>query len=238
MNSIQVRRSFIAAACVLGLGVVAPRCLAADQAKPVSVPMATRAPRGAVVLFDGTEASLKANWYKRRTKEDANWTVSAEGFATPAKVDITSKQEFGDCFLHVEFCEPMTGGGNAGVGLQGRYEIQILNSYGQKPEEHNCGAFYSQKKPIVMASKRAGEWQTFDIVFRAPRFDANGQVVEKARATVFQNGILVQNNEEFNGPTGIQYEELKGEVTTGPIVLQGDHDAVQYRNIWINPIQP
>ena len=147
-----------------------------------------------------------------------------KGVATPNHRDIVSKQEFGDCYLHVEFCEPMTGGGNSGVGMEGRYEIQILNSYGKKPQAHECGAFYSQTPPKVNASKPAGQWQTFDIFFRTPRFDDSGKLLEKARATVYQNGILIQEDQEFKGPTGIQYGQYKGEVPKGPIVLQGDHD--------------
>ena len=119
--------------------------------------------------------------------------------------------------------------------MQGRYEVQILNSYGKKPDVHECGASTSQTPPKVVASKPAGKWQTFDIFFRAPRFDTNGKVVENARATVYQNGILIQQDAEFKGPTGIQYEEYKDEATQGPIVLQGDHDAVQFRNVWILP---
>ena len=88
-----------------------------------------------------------------------------KGVATPNKRDISSKQEFGDCYLHVEFREPLQGSGNSGVGMQGRYEIQILNSYGKKPEAHQCGAIYSQTPPKVIASKPAGEWQTYDIFF-------------------------------------------------------------------------
>ena len=94
---------------------------------------------------------------------------------------------------------------------------------------------YSQTPPRVIASKPAGEWQTFDIFFRAPRFDANGKLVENARATVYQNGVLIHKNEEFKGPTGIQYEQYKDEAAKGPIVLQGDHDPVQFRNVWVLP---
>jgi hypothetical protein len=87
----------------------------------------------------------------------------------------------------------------------------------------------------VIASKPAGKWQTYDIFFRAPRFDAKGKLVENARATVYQNGALIHQDAEFKGPTGIQYEQYKTEAAKGPIVLQGDHDAVQFRNVWIVP---
>ncbi len=87
----------------------------------------------------------------------------------------------------------------------------------------------------MIASKPAGQWQTFDIFFRAPRFDTDGKVVDKARATVYQNGILLHEDAEIQGPTGIQYEQYKGEAPKGPIVLQGDHDTVKFRNVWIVP---
>ena len=96
---------------------------------------------------------------------------------------------------------------------------------------------YSQKAATRNASRRPGEWQTYDIIFRAPRFDAaTKQVTEKPRATIFHNGVLVQNNAEFTGMTGIQYGEYKAMAPTGPLVLQGDHDAVQFRNVWVVPL--
>lgn len=225
-------------------GLAAVRQDAAPQ--PVAVPLPTRPPDGAIVLMDEKEDTLKANWFRRGSKEPAAWEVSPDGAATtpehPKQHDITSREEFGDSYVHLEFRCPADGdgkpigSGNSGVGLQGRYEVQILNSYGQQPEAHQCGALYSQKAPRVIASRKAGEWQTYDIVFRAPRFDADGKVTEQARATVFQNGIVVQNNEAFNGPTGIQYGDFPGEVKAGPMVLQGDHERVSYRNIWVVPL--
>jgi hypothetical protein len=221
--------------CVRAQNAAAPKQL-------VAIPLPTAPPAGAVTLFTGKADQLAANWYKRGTSDAPTWTVDSSGAISPQKSDITSKAEFGDCYLHVEFRPTLDeqgktrGGGNAGVGLQGRYEIQILDSYGAQPEAHGCGAFYSQKQPRVNACKKASEWQSFDIVFRAPRLDADGKVTEKARATVFQNGVVIHDNEEFNGPTGIQYGEFKGEVAAGPIVLQGDHDPVQFRNIWVVPL--
>jgi len=211
---------------------------AAAQTKdniPVNPTLSVKPPEGAIVLFDGKAEQMRENWCARRSTNAPGWTVDDKGIATPNKRDISTKQEFGDCCLHVEFCEPLKGKGNSGVGMQGRYEVQILNSFGKKPEAHECGAFYGQVQPKVIASKPAGEWQTYDIFFRAPRFDANGAVIEKSRATVYQNGNLIHQDEEFKGPTGIQYEQYKGEVPTGPIVLQGDHDTVQFRNVWIVP---
>lgn len=215
------------------------------EAAPAVFSLAARAPKGAFVLISGKPEEMKANWYKRRSTDPAPWTYDEHGATLPStspKVDITSKQEFGDCYVHAEFRSltgpdgKVLGGGNSGVGLMGRYEVQILNSYGRPVESHECGALYSQKAPLVNACKPGGEWQTYDIIFRTPRFDNAGKVIEQARATVFQNGILVQNNEEFKGPTGIQYEVYKSEAKTGPLVLQGDHDPVQFRNVWVAPL--
>ncbi len=207
---------------------------------PVDFP--TKPPKGAVLLFTGDPAQIGANWTERYAPQTpAKWPVDKKGVATPEGHDITSRQSFGDCYLHAEFMIPKPGaskpahGGNAGFALQGRYEIQVFDSYGKAPESHGSGALYSQKAALVNASKPAGEWQTYDIIFRAPRFGADGAVTEQAHATVFQNGILVQNNEAFTGPTGIQYSEYKGEAKTGPIVVQGNHDPIPIRNVWVVP---
>lgn len=223
-----------------GVGAVEPAALPPPENSVIMLP--TTPPPGAILLFTGKPEQITQNWIQRYTKNAAGWTVDAAGVATPDGHDINTRQEFGDCYLHVDFWEPVdahgnpAGGGNSGVGMQGRYEVQILNSYGHKPEEHECGALYSQKPPRVIASKPAGEWQTYDIIFRAPRYNQKNELTEKPRATVFQNGILVQNNEEFLGPTGIQYGELKGMPKTGPLTLQGDHDPVKFRNVWIVPL--
>lgn len=210
----------------------APVATAAQVPLPAAVRLGARPPMGATVLFTGKAEEITENWYKRYSKTPATWTVSEENGMTPVKSDITSKKEFGDCFVHVEFNCP-TGHGNAGVGLMGRYEVQIYNTFGEALTNQNGGAFYSQKAGKYNAAKKAGEWQSYDILFRAPRFGPDGKVTEPARASVFWNGVLVQNNEAFNGPTGIQYSEYKTEAPTGPIILQGDHDVVRYRNVWV-----
>ncbi|MBM3495849.1 MAG: DUF1080 domain-containing protein, partial [Armatimonadetes bacterium] len=220
------------AAWTVSCSLAAPQ----DAVEPVAVGLSAVAPKGAVVLFSGKADDIAANWMKRDGSGPSPWKAEA-GVMSPGEGDISTKAEFGDCYLHVEFrptvdAEGKTRGhGNAGVGMQGRYEIQILDSFGGKPESHGCGAFYSQKAPKVNACKKAGEWQSFDIIYRAPRLNEQGQVTERARATVFQNGILIHNNEDFAGPTGIQYGQFKGEAALGPIILQGDHDPVEFRNI-------
>jgi hypothetical protein len=245
------RRSHVtlAALCGLTVALAASGIPSASAEEAPSLPggsiplsISSKAPKGAIVLYSGKADELQNNWYERYTTKPAGWTVGPDGAANNNRHDITSKQEFGDCYLHVEFHEPVdaqgnpVGGGNSGVGLQGRYEVQIFNSYEQKPEEHGSGALYSQKAPLVSASLKPSEWQSFDIIFRAPRFDDSGKVVENPRATVFENGILVQNNEAFDGMTGIQYGQYHDMTKTGPIVLQGDHDKVQFRNVWIIPL--
>ena len=151
-------------------------------------------------------------------------------------IDLYSKEEFGDCEIHVEFC--VTKGSNSGVYVQGRYEVQILDSYGKaKIDEHDCGAIYQRWKdnkgyeghpPLVNASKAPGEWQSFDIYFRAPRFNAAGEKIENGRfLKVVQNGQVVQENVEVTGPTrGSRYVQ---DGPTGPIMLQGDHGPVAFR---------
>jgi hypothetical protein len=228
-------------ALVVGVSVSGAR--AADEPQPVTAGGILAAPpKDAIFLFSGKAEDITKNWLKRYTTDPAGWTVDADGVASNDKHDIESRQSFGDCYLHAEFRCPVDAAGNAvtdgnsGVGFEGRYEVQILNSYGKKPGPTECGAFYNEKPPRVIASKKAGEWQTYDIRFQAPRFDADGKVIEPARATVWQNGIQIHDNEAFTGPTGIQYGQYKGEVKTGPLILQGDHNPVQFRNVWIVPL--
>ena len=195
---------------------------------------------GIVVLFSGKPEQVAANWRKNMATQDAAWNVS-EGALQSGGGDIVSKQEFTDFQLHVEFkvpYEPDTkdqGRGNSGVGLQSHYEIQVLNSYGYaRPGKGDCGAVYSQYAPLLNACRPPGNWQTYDITFRAPRFGADGKVSEKARVTVIQNGITVQNNTEINGPTGIGGDRPLDK--PGPIYLQDHGHAVQFRNIWVLPL--
>ena len=163
-------RTWHPAAIVVLCGILAAATVSqvVTQSKdgiPVNPELSAKPPKGAIVLFGGKAEQIRNNWYARRSTDPAGWTVDDKGVATPNKRDISSKHEFGDCYLHVEFCEPREGSGNSGVGMQGRYEIQIMNSYGKQPEAHECGAFYSQKPPKVIASKPADKWQMFDIFF-------------------------------------------------------------------------
>ena len=155
--------------------------------------------------------------------------------------NIFTVLEHGDCELHVEFNVPK--GSNSGVYLQGRYEVQVFDSFGKaNPEFSDCGGIYARwineanvegHAPRVNASRKPGAWQSFDIKFRAPRFDTQGKKTANARFEwVRLNGVLVQENVEVTGPTRSAMDETK-EVASGPLMLQGDHGPVAYRNIRI-----
>ncbi|SRR5258705_5000506 len=160
-------------------------------------------------------------------------------------VNLISVPEFGDIELHLEFCIPKRS--NSGVYLMGRYEIQIYDSYGQKSEYPGmeCGGVYQRwingrgengHSPRVNASKPPGEWQSFDITFRAPRFDADGKKVSNAKfVKVVHNGKIIHENIDLTGPTrGAVWEDEK---PAGSIMLQGDHGPVAYRNFRVKTIQ-
>lgn len=205
----------------------------AKQPKPVPPPP------GAVVLFSGKGEEVAKNWRMFGTEKDGEWKV-VKGAMVSQKGNIVSKQEFTDFLLHVEFKVPYVpnekgqGRGNSGVGLQGWYEIQVLDSSGLKlPGTGDCGAVYSQAAPLVNACKPPLSWQTYDIIFRAPRF-VDGKLTEKARVTVFQNGILVQNNTEIQGATGIRGDRPIDK--PGPIYLQDHHNPTEFRQIWVVPL--
>jgi hypothetical protein len=199
--------------------------------EPVVVTAAS-VPSDAIVLFDGSNLD---QW-----KGGDQWEVQ-DGIATARKTSISTKQSFGDCQLHLEFATPSEvkgtgqGRGNSGVYLMERYEVQILDSYDNATYfDGQCGAVYKQQPPIVNACRKPGEWQTYDIIFEAPRFDESGNVAHPAVVTVLQNGVLVQNHFELQGSTSY-YEAPKYSKhdDKAPIQLQHHGNPVQFRNIWI-----
>ncbi len=203
-----------------------------------STSIATRPPRDALVLFDGSNLDA---WQSPQGGA-ARWKVR-DGYleTAPGTGPIESKKKFGDIQLHLEWASPNppdgTGQdrGNSGVFLMGQFEIQVLDSYkADTYADGQAGAIYGEYPPLFNASRPPGEWQTYDIAFRRPRFDNAGKLLEPARVTLFHNGILVQNNEEPFGPTSwLRWLPYKDEGDRGPISLQ-DHDhPVRYRNIWI-----
>ncbi|MCC6860131.1 MAG: DUF1080 domain-containing protein [Bryobacterales bacterium] len=201
-------------------------------------------PSDAIVLFDGKDLSRWVNRGKgpdRGKLLDARWTVR-DGYVEAAggAGDLVTKEKFGDCQLHIEWASPsLVDGtsqwrGNSGVLLMSRYEIQVLDSF-ENPTyaDGQAGAIYGQWPPLVNASRKPGEWQSYDIVFEAPRFEGD-KVVKPAYFTVFHNGVLVHNRQAAVGRMAHRvvgtYAPHDAEE---PLALQ-DHDVpVRYRNIWI-----
>ena len=197
-------------------------------------------PQDATVLFDGSNLDA---WTGRGDK--AQWLVADGAMQVNGTGDIQTRGEFGDCQLHVEWSAPAPakgdsqGRGNSGVFLFGRYEVQVLDSW-QNPTyaDGQAAALYGQKPPLLNASRKPGEWQTYDIYFRAPRFGADGAVQQPARVTVVHNGIVVQLDEALLGATAhraVAKYDRHGD--KGPIRLQDHGDPVRFRNLWVRPLQ-
>ena len=193
-------------------------------------------PQGAVVLFDGKDLS---KWQKRGGGEPG---FKVEDGAMVVKGgDIETRDKFGDFRLHVEFAPNDVGPGptgqargNSGVYLQNRYELQVLDSYGiKKMETGDCAGLYGQKPADKNMSKPPGQWQTYDITFRAARFE-DGKKVKPATVTVIWNGEKVHDNVELKGPSGGGDKES---AEPGGIRLQDHGNPVKYRNIWIVPLK-
>jgi hypothetical protein len=207
---------------------------------PIITPGRTSAdpPSDAIVLFDGRDLSR----WRSATGGPAKWIVR-DGYVevAPGTGDMETADKFGDVQLHIEWATPAVvkgegqERGNSGVFLMGHYEVQVLDSYDNKTYYHGqAGAVYKQYAPLVNASRKPGEWQTYDIIFHAPRFDEQGKVVDRARVTVLHNGVLIQNNVEIYGNT---YHDRPALYTAhGPeeaLRLQDHGNTVRYRNIWI-----
>jgi hypothetical protein len=193
------------------------------------------APPGAIVLFDGKNLD---HWVNQ------NWRLS-RGAMVASRGEQRSKESFGDCHLHVEWSEPVgikgqgQGRGNSGVFLMGMFEVQVLDSHGTETyADGQAASLYGQFPPRVNATRPPGEWNVYDIFFRAPRSE-EGKVTEPARITVVHNGFVVHNNVAFLGPTGhrdlAQYSRALPE--KGPIALQDHGNPVRFRNIWVVPTE-
>jgi Domain of Unknown Function (DUF1080) len=198
-----------------------------------------KAPSDAVVLFDGKDLSA----WVGKDGGAAKWKV-ADGYfeVVPKTGQIQTKQGFGSIQLHLEFREPSPAvgqdqdRGNSGVFLMGLYEIQVLDSYKSKTyADGQAGAVYGQYPPLVNASRQPGQWQTYDIIFHAPK-SADGKLVTKARVTVLHNGILVQDNVEIQGTTSTPTPEYKAGPDKLPLALQDHNHPVRYRNIWVREL--
>ncbi|MBX2892085.1 MAG: DUF1080 domain-containing protein [Saprospiraceae bacterium] len=203
----------------------------------------TKPPSDAIVLFNGTGFS---EWVSLKDSAAAvSWNLARDSSMTvqPGTGDIMTKRVFGDCQLHLEFRTPLVvkgegqGRGNSGVFLQDRYEVQVLDSYQNRTYSNGqCASIYKQTIPLVNACRPPGEWQTYDILFTAPRFNADGILLMPGRVTVIQNGVVVQMNTEIKGTTeyiGLPRTEAHGKA---PIRLQDHGDLVSYRNIWLREL--
>nr|WP_237055918.1 DUF1080 domain-containing protein [Lysobacter chinensis] len=217
-----------------------------DRPQPATVepgPAAAPAPVpvDAEVLFDGSDLSR----WRSAEGGPARWKVEDGHLeVAPGAGAIVSSRGFGDVQLHVEWMapEPATGRGqdrgNSGVFLMGRYEVQILDSYRNTTyPDGQAGAIYGQFPPRVNASRPPGEWQQYDIVFRAPRFDAEGRLQEPARMTVRHNGVLVQDGAVLTGPTAHRERPpYAAHPPRLPLLLQDHGSPVRFRNIWLREL--
>ena len=215
-------------------GIVWPEPAVVTPGKTDSDP-----PSDATVLFDGKDLSKWNNGDK--------WEIK-DGYAIVQKSDISTKDSFGDYQLHIEFATPEKvrgsgqGRGNSGIFLSNRYEVQVLDSYDNKTYfDGQCGSLYKQTPPMVNACRKPGEWQSYDILYTAPRFDQEAKdvkVLTPGYVTVIHNGVAVQNhfellgNTNYDKPAAYEKHPLKQ-----PIRLQNHGDLVKYRNIWIREIK-
>ncbi len=199
--------------------------------------ISVREPGTKIVLFDGTDTE---EW-RHTDGRVASWPLVGDGAMQVRNGDLRTKQAFGDFRAHVEFKVPqlppdVTGQdrGNSGVYLQERYEIQILDSYGDTTLANNeAGAIYTRKAPDVNAARPPETWQSYDIWFTAARYDAAGVKVADARVTLVWNGVLVHDDVAVAGVTGGSIPEGP---STGAIRLQDHGNAVQFRNVWVKPL--
>jgi len=222
--------------------------LAATLEVWVNVPLVTPgvsnadAPSDATILYN----SHGLGAFQKRDGSPASWKIDADGAVTDIKGagDLITKEAFGSCQLHLEFREPSEvkgsgqGRGNSGVYIMGKYEIQVLDSYNNPTYSNGqAGAVYKQHVPLVNASRKPGEWQSYDIVFTAPQFKENGDLESPARVTVIHNGVLIQNNVTILGPTDwVIKPKYEKHASRLPLMLQDhgdDGNPISYRNIWI-----
>jgi hypothetical protein len=198
------------------------------------------APSDAIILFNGKDLN---SW----TTEDgspAKWEIKNDALTVKAGAGIIkTKEKFEDFQLHIEWRTPAEvkgngqGRGNSGIFLQELYELQVLDNYNNKTYSNGqAGSFYKQKIPLVNACKKPGEWQTYDVIWTAPRFNNDGSLRTPAKATVLQNGVLVQNNVELDGPTLFIGKPAYTKHGPGSILLQDHGNPVSFRNIWIRPL--
>lgn len=219
-----------------------------DMNRPVppkvvsSMPLPVPPPSDAVVLFDGSDLSR----WRAADGSPAKWIIKDGSLAAvPGGGPVFTREGYGDIQLHVEWAAPTPGRGkgqgrgNSGVFLMSKYEVQVLDSHENVTyTDGQAAAVYGQYPPLVNASRPAGEWQAYDIVFRRPRFRPDGSVAQPARITVFHNGVLVQDNAKIWGPTSwLQHLPYRSHPDRLPLSLQDHGNPVLYRNIWLRELE-
>lgn len=265
----KIRRRLARVACVAALSVAGAIVVAAEHvgpqqpwssfkvhdmtrpAPPVVTPGTAstpeqpgKPPSDAVVLFDGTDLS---KWQAVGGGEPTFKVENGVALSYGPKY-METKEQFGNVQLHIEWAEPTPpkgdsqGRGNSGVFLMGKFETQVLDSYNNPTyPDGQCGSVYGQYPPQVNACRPPGEWQAYDIVFHHPRYDGD-KMVEPAYITTFQNGVLLQDHQRIEGPTGhmtvAHYPDAeKLKLEKGPIALQYHGNPVRFRNIWVRPLE-
>ena len=226
--------------CLLPLAMAACTAATAEEAQPpVITPGAVpgAAPSDAIVLFDGKDLSK----FRGERSPEPKWKLENGVMETTPQGGIFTKEEFADCQLHVEWASPSEakgegqGRGNSGVYLMGRYEIQVLDCFNNKTYPNGqCGAFYGHNAPLVNACRKPGEWQTYDIIFHAPKRLADGKVQEGSY-TVLHNGVLIQDHIPV-GQESTTAAPLNGLVEKAPLYLQDHGNPVRYRNVWVRKL--
>ena len=209
---------------------------------PIVTPgMGAAAPSDAIVLFDGKSSG---EWVMVNDGSPLKWEVSDGAMTVKPKTGgIRTKRDFGDFQLHIEWRAPSEiegegqDRGNSGIFLQSRYELQVLDSYNNRTYSNGqAGSIYKQHMPLVNASRAPGEWQTYDVIYTAPRFNDDGIRTAPARVTVLHNGVLIQHNTAILGTT--EYRQMPQNVAHGkaPLMLQDHSNPVSYRNIWVREL--
>jgi hypothetical protein len=253
---VSLRRASVGAAVLISLSVLVAAQAPPPKRVPGQMPDPSKAPvvvtpaatpgappSDAIVLFDGKDLSKWAS--QKDPNAAAGWDIVDGAMQVKPKAGgIQTKDGFGSVQLHIEFAAPTVvkgegqGRGNSGVFLMNTYEIQVLDSYENPTYFHGqAGSIYKQHKPLVNPVRKPGEWNVYDIVFRAPGFDEDGKLLKRATFTAFLNGVLVQDHVEVMGVTAHDrppyYEKHADKM---PIGLQDHGDLVRFRNIWVRPL--
>lgn len=221
----------VAATALVGTHLVEPRVVSAPPGEP---------PSDAIVIFTGETLD---GWTDSEQRPSRWKLIPGELAMTPdGGGNLFSKAKFRDCQLHIEFRTPSPAKGegqnrgNSGIYFHGRYEVQVLDSFGSSTyPDGQCGSIYKMHEPLVNACRAPGEWQTYDIIFRAPRFDDSGKKTTSAVITVLHNGVLVQDHVKVDSPTGSAASNDESSAPGG-IMLQDHQCAIAYRNIWYRPL--